>query len=73
MPEVIVYSKENCQPCRMVKKWLEKNDVEYVEKNATEHIDHLAQLGYRQAPVTVIDSEHFYGFDIDRLQQLLAG
>lgn len=74
MPKVTVYSKDNCQPCRMVKRWLEREGVEYIEKDATEHIDYLSVLGYRQAPVTITEAgEHFYGFDIGKLQQIKAG
>ena len=58
----------------MVKRWLDKEGVEYIEKCATEHIDYLVGLGYRQAPVTVTESGgHFYGFDIGRLQEIKAG
>lgn len=69
---VVVYTAENCQPCRAVKRWLESNNIEYEERNAKEHIDYLAQLGYRQAPVTTAGSNHVYGFDIKGLQRILA-
>lgn len=72
MPEVIVYSKEDCQPCRMVKRWLDKHEVKYTEEKADNHVDYLNELGYRQAPVTVTNGGHFYGFDIAQLQRLLA-
>ena len=69
-----VYVKENCPPCRQVKRWLDKEGVEYNEKPAAEHLDYLSGLGYRQAPVTVTgDGKSFYGFDVGKLQQIKAG
>ena len=66
-----VYSKDNCQPCRMVKHWLDREGIDYIEKDATEHVDYLSGLGYRQAPVTVTeDGGSFYGFDISKLQKI---
>lgn len=57
----------------MVKRWLDKEGVEYIEKDATEHVDYLSGLGYRQAPVTITEEGHsFYGFDVGELLKIKA-
>lgn len=74
MPKVTLFTADNCQPCRMAKKFLDAQGVEYEEKKAKDHIDLIAELGYRQAPVIMTDTgEHFYGFNIGKLQQIAAG
>ena len=73
MPKVTLFTAENCQPCRMAKKWLDSRGVDYDEKNAKDHVDQIAELGYRQAPVIMTDTgEHFYGFNINELQRLFG-
>lgn len=69
-----VYSKSNCPQCVAVKRWLDMHGVAYEQIDATNHIEELAELGYRQAPVTVVrEGVHFYGFDVGKLQQLVSG
>lgn len=71
---ITVYTKDKCPPCNAVKRALTEAGVEFTEKSAMEHIDYLAGLGYRQAPVTVIsEDKHFYGYDPNKLQQIIAG
>ena len=71
---ITVYTKDKCPPCAAVKRHLNKAGIQYQEKSATEHIDYLQSLGYRQAPVTVVgEGLHFYGFDVGKLQQIIAG
>lgn len=69
-----VYTKENCQPCKAVIRWLDANGLAYELKNAPDHVDYLSELGYRSAPVVVTSGgESFHGFDIGKLQQVIAG
>lgn len=73
MPKVTVMTMENCQPCKAVKRWLDREGVDYEEKDAMEHVDYIASLGYRQAPIVITENgDHFYGFNIGKLQQIVA-
>lgn len=57
MAKVVVFTAENCTPCKMVKQLLDTHKVEYLEKSITEeaNMKELSALGYMKAPVTVID------------------
>lgn len=73
MPKVTIYTAPKCMPCVMTKKWLDRENVDYEERDATESVDYLATLGYRSAPVIVTENgEHFHGFHIAKLQQIVA-
>ena len=66
--KVTVYTMPSCQPCRMVKRWLDNKGIEYTELEAKDHIEKLNEMGYRQAPVTVLpDGSSFYGFNLGAL------
>lgn len=75
---VTLYSKPNCQPCRATKRWLDKNDVLYTEKDVTQDpMDAAAvrELGYVGVPVLLVstgDPEteiHWQGFHPDNLSK----
>lgn len=76
MSEVIVYSlpSEVCRQCRTTKMILDKMGVGYEEvridldESAAEYIK---SLGYKQAPVVVVDKgNHWSGLDPVRLATL---
>lgn len=77
--EVIVYSKDNCQQCTATKRWLNSKDIEHEVEDATseDNITFVKSLGYTQAPVTLVKEDgeivnHWYGFDVNELNKLLA-
>lgn len=67
---VIVYTKENCQPCRAVKRLLESEGIAYEERNAEEHLEYLRSVGARGAPVIVDGDRVIHGFDPAQLRAL---
>lgn len=67
---VIVYTKENCPPCRMVKRVLEAEGIAFEERNAMDHADYLASIGARSAPVIVDGDKIIHGFIPDQLRAL---
>lgn len=68
---ITVYVKENCPPCKMLKRKLDELGVAYVEESAVDNTEYLATLGYRGAPVTVTaEGEHFHGYIPDKIKQL---
>ena len=51
---VTIYSKNDCVQCKMTKRFLDTNHVEYREINLDEqpeYIDHVKSLGFNAAPV----------------------
>ncbi|SMY33182.1 glutaredoxin-like protein NrdH [Photobacterium andalusiense] len=70
---VIVYSKPNCIQCIATKRVLDTQGIAYrnidlsADKNARETV---IQLGYREAPVVVIEGKHWSGFRPDLIKQL---
>ena len=73
MSKVTVYSKPNCPQCTQTKKKLEQKGIAFEvidisqDKNALQHV---LELGYRQAPVVVSGEKHWSGFRPDLLSAL---
>ena len=42
-----VYSKPNCQPCKLTKHHLDERGLDYEELDARDHVDFLTDLGFR--------------------------
>ncbi|MFH0968692.1 MAG: FAD-dependent oxidoreductase [Methanobacteriota archaeon] len=76
MPQVTVYSTQNCPYCRLAKAFLDRYGVEYRSidvgvdrKAAKEMVDLSGQYG---VPVIKVDDEVIVGFDSNRLKELFA-
>lgn len=74
MPQVTVYSTQNCPYCRLAKAFLERYGVEYRSidvgvdrKAAKEMVERSGQYG---VPVITVDDEVIVGFDSNRLKEL---
>ncbi len=68
---ITVYSRPNCQPCKMTMLKLDKLGASYAKIDVTEDADALATikaLGYSQAPVVVVGDEHWSGFKPHHLE-----
>lgn len=57
---VVVYSKDNCKHCMMVKNWLEGNGTEFTEINVLaegneKHLQQVEDWGFKGLPVTKIN------------------
>ena len=76
MPDVTVYSTQNCPYCRLAKAFLERNNVPYrsvdvgVDRKAAKEMVELS--GQYGVPVIVIGEEVIVGFDTDRLRELFV-
>ena len=66
MTEVLVYTKEGCGPCSVVKRWLDDNGIAYTTKTAQDAVD----KGYRSVPVTEYGPFTVYGFNPKKLIQI---
>ena len=76
MPDVVVYSTQNCPYCRLAKAFLDRNNVHYrtvdvgVDREAAKKMVELS--GQYGVPVIVVGDEVIVGFDSDRLRELFA-
>ncbi len=72
---ITVYSRSTCAPCRVVKTWLQKNNIIYEEKNLDENPEYGAEAfeksGFTMVPVTVVGDEVVSGMNLSRLREIL--
>lgn len=79
MTTVTVYSKPACPQCTMTYRTLDSQGIGYRVVDVTEveaaMLYVVEELGYRAAPVVVVDDEpenHWSGFRPDKIQQVAA-
>ncbi len=73
---VLVYTKENCQPCRMTKMLFDANGVEYDEVDITNDPKRQADLyaaGHREMPVVITSFEVWTGFRPQQIRGVING
>jgi glutaredoxin-like protein NrdH len=74
---VTLYTKPNCQPCRMTKRKLAAAEIDYTEVDVTEDPAALVYvkdtLGYTGAPVVYVSTPngdtHWYGLNVAMIEQ----
>lgn len=70
---VTVYSKDKCQQCKGVKRWLKSNGIAFNEINVSEqpeYIQEVKDLGFTSLPVVKSNDLVFSGLDIPKLNEL---
>jgi glutaredoxin-like protein NrdH len=70
---ITVFSKPACVQCRATYRALDKLGREYVVVDISEDADardYVMSLGHLQAPVVVVDGEHWSGYRPDRIAAL---
>lgn len=73
--DLTVYSKPNCQACRMTKKWLDDRGLAYREADVMteENLALAEQYGVKEAPMVIARLESveavFSGFRPDLLER----
>jgi glutaredoxin-like YruB-family protein len=72
---IIVYTQNECPPCKIVKMFLDEYGFTYTEKNIHEDDKSRQELtevyGSYSTPTIVIGSEVITGFDLEKLKQVL--
>lgn len=71
--KVTVYTKNNCQPCKFTKRYLESNNIPYQEFNVEEDpqaLNWVTEMGYQQVPVVVSGFDHWSGLRPDLLDKI---
>ena len=78
---IVIYTKNNCQPCRLTKKWFTDHDIRYLEHNVEEDpiaFQQVKHMGYQGVPVVVVPFDwptagsHWQGLQPDKLQALIG-
>jgi glutaredoxin len=83
---IVVYSKTPCVQCGAVKRKLNKEKADYTVDDLTfldddtpeqraekeNKLEALKALGYNGVPVTMVNDHHFYGFEINELEDAIA-
>jgi len=59
VPKIIIYTSNNCNPCKLAKDFFAANQYEFEERNVAENKefrDELLNMGYRSTPTIVINT-----------------
>lgn len=68
---ITVYTKPACVQCNATYKALDKHGLDYSVVDISlddDARDYVMALGYLQAPVVVVDDEHWSGFRPERIK-----
>ena len=70
---VTVYSKPACVQCTATTRAMQAKGIDFEVVDLTEDagaMQHVSDLGYRQAPVVVAGDQHWAGFRPDMIAQI---
>jgi glutaredoxin-like protein NrdH len=70
---ITVYSKPACVQCNATYRALDKLGADYTVVDISEDADardYVMSLGHLQAPVVIVDGEHWSGYRPDRIKAL---
>lgn len=70
---ITVYSKPACVQCNATYRALDKIGADYTVVDISEDADardYVMSLGHLQAPVVIVDGEHWSGYRPDRIKVL---
>ena len=76
MIKVKVYSLDNCGQCKQTIDWLTTRRIKHAVVKIDddyEAFDEVVKMGYRKAPVIVVDETHWAGFNEDKLKGIFGG
>lgn len=75
--KVVVYSKNNCTPCILIKNFLNERDVPFEERNISTneaYVTELIEMGVNGVPVLMVNDEVITNtYDFDKLEKILHG
>jgi glutaredoxin-like protein NrdH len=75
MMQVTVYTMPDCPQCNATKKYLDRDNIEYLTVDIStdeEAYALVSSLGYKAAPVVVAGDAHWSGFRPDKIASLKA-
>ena len=70
-----IYTSTNCVYCKKIKKFLNDKKIVYEEKDITSNSklqkELIEKTGQYSVPVTDINGEYVFGYDIEKLEKIL--
>ncbi|AJC96514.1 glutaredoxin family protein [Staphylococcus hyicus] len=74
MPNIIIYTQNDCPPCTFVKNYLKEKEVVFEERNIKNptYRQEMLDLDAFATPFILIDNEPMYQVDMDKLNQMLS-
>ena len=72
---VIVYGKENCAQCKMTKTVMQREGIDFVEKNIEKDdnsLEYLKSLNIRTVPFVETENDSWLGFNPAKIRALKA-
>ena len=73
--KITLYSLPACVQCDSTKRMLNKAGLEFEEidlSKSKKAMSRIKDLGYTQAPVIEAGNQHWSGFRMERLQQIIS-
>ncbi|MEX0931804.1 MAG: glutaredoxin family protein [Candidatus Paceibacterota bacterium] len=74
---ITIYVKTGCPWCKGALDFLQKNGMEYTEKNVTDNPEYMKEMveisKQEKAPTLVIDGEVLADYSADELDEYLKG
>ncbi len=72
MTKPTLYSSPTCAPCKQVKTWLARNNIEYDELDIYDNAQVVKEMtGYLTAPTLVFNDSVVVGANFGRIKSLL--
>lgn len=86
MPNITIYSKNNCPKCKLTKRFLQENNVDYLEINIDDEEFNLKEYGKTRddyvkyikdelllstMPIVVTDNDYWGDYQIGKLKDLV--
>ena len=86
MPKITIYSKNKCVKCNMTKRFLQQNNVDYLEINIDDEDFNLKEYGKTRdeyikyikdelllstMPIVVTDDEYWGDYQLNKLKELV--
>lgn len=75
MSKIIVYTQEDCPPCKIVKMFLNDQKVSFIEKNITKDSTARDELIHSynaySTPTVVVGEEVIIGFELEKLEKAI--
>lgn len=68
---VKVYSRQSCQPCKALKYWLQKNNIEFWEIDVDEKPEEFAKTGSKMVPTVEINDHLIIGLNYGAMKDFL--
>lgn len=88
MPKITVYSANNCVKCKMTKRFLQQNNIDYLEINIDDEDFNIKEYGKTRddylkyikeelllstMPIVITDTDYWGDYQIDKLKELVKG